>query len=190
MFRWRWVTERGYHTGQPSVLDNLDSHFPAEEELREGWTRWIPKVPYNSKAYVLMRLPAQRTLFLDIKFHDPWWNYSSAIFFCVCVTRQKMYYWFLIQPQTMRLRENSIEWGVREPRYSPLSHLRGKRVWAVWPWAIDFASLGFSLPRIRWQEWLSVLQFSSSSKSLNPSSSPQNLVHLQSSKKSGLIILY
>ena len=26
--------ERGYHAGQPSVLDDSDSHLPAEEELK------------------------------------------------------------------------------------------------------------------------------------------------------------
>lgn len=42
--------EMGYgeqvpHRTTSCLNDNLDGHFPAEEALREGWTRWIPKVP-------------------------------------------------------------------------------------------------------------------------------------------------
>lgn len=120
MFRWRWVTERGYHTGQPSVLDDLDSHLLQRRNWRGVGQNEFPRLLKAPWFYVLWAyLHETVSLFSRNKIPWPWWNYSSLSFF---VLRQKMYYWFLIQPQTMWLREKSIEGGVRKPRFSPTNN--------------------------------------------------------------------
>lgn len=163
---------RGYHTGQPSVLDALDSHLFHRRNWRgvgQDEFQRLLKAPWF---YVLwVHLHETVSLFLRNKIPWPLWNYSSLSFF---VLRQKMYYWFLIQPQTMWLREKSIEWGVRKPRFSPqTTQEEGWEVGAVWSWAIVFTSLSFCFPSIKWKEWLSVLQFFSISKPMKSSPFPK-----------------
>lgn len=172
MFRWRWVMERGYHTGQPSVLDDLDSHLLQRRNWRgvgQDEFQRLLKAPWFCVLWAYLHETVSS--FSRNKIPWPWWNYSSLSFF---VLRQKMYYWFLIQPQTMWLREKSIEGGVRKPRFSPPNPPgRGGEGVAVWPWATVFTSLAFSFPGIKWKKWPSVLQFFSISKPMKSSPSPK-----------------
>lgn len=164
---------RGYHTGQPSVLDALDSHLLHRRNWRRGLDKMNSKGSLKLHGFMYYEFTCTKQFLYswEIKFHDPCEIIPLCLFF---VLRQKMYYWFLIQPQTMWLREKSIEWGVRKPRFSPqTTQEEGWEVGAVWPWAIVFTSLSFSFPSIKWKEWLSVLQFFPISKPMKSSPSPK-----------------
>lgn len=84
-FSWRWVTEREYYAGQPSVLDDSDCHLPAGEEL--GWGRLeqdkFQRYLTAPQFYVLGAYLHEAVSLVSINTIPwLWWNNSSLPFFC------------------------------------------------------------------------------------------------------------